>query len=349
MISASQIPLLLICPGQAVIDSYGDSSDAAIDGTREHEELLGGMLTGDLPDTPRGRALALVAVPEGTKTEVAVAIDLDNFRARVLPSVGHRDYRAAKPRELVGQGDLLAIAASWAGELKTGAVWVDSSRWNAQLWFFGLALMLLNGVRAAVRLNLYQVNARGSLRDDAGYSPSSAQLWQFFDRLARLRETVDEQREQRQAGNRLALVRGPHCRYCRAVMSCPAIDEATGDGNLGARHQKALAELARAQAAVEQTGQLLDADEYDLGDAKLVRRTKWRRHVNPARALEAIPALAPLATTRTTTSLTMGAVDKYAEGLAIGGTKKERREAMTRLLTDKGAIHHSQTESWEVR
>lgn len=347
--SASQLGLLLVCPGQAVLDCYDVSSEAAIDGAREHQVLVPAAASGELPDTPRGRALRRFDVPVGAECEVPIAVNLGDFSARVLPSNGHRDYSAARPGEIVGTGDWLHVDAAWAGELKTGDVWVDAARWNAQLWFFGLALMFLRGSPGGSSLALAQVSERGELRDTY-CQPSGPQLWTYYDRLARLRDRVAEQTEKCRAGERLALVRGPHCRYCDAVLTCPALAEGLGDGNPGQRYQRAAADLARAQAAELQARQCLSRERYDLGDGNtLVRRDRWTRKLNPDRAIEAMPELAAVAVEKVVLSLRVADVDRVAERTGVERSKKANREAMSRKLTDLGAVYHARHEGWSIQ
>lgn len=348
-ISASQIGLLLICPGQAVLKPYGVSSDAAVDGTREHQDLVPAAAAGDLPDTLRGRGLRRFDVLVGAECEVPIAVNLGDFSARVLPSDGHRDYSAARPGEIVGTGDWLHVDAAWAGELKTGDVWVDAARWNAQLWFFGLALMFLRNSPDGIRLTLAQVSERGELRDTY-CQPSGPQLWAYYDRLARLRDRVFEQTEKRRAGERLALVRGPHCRYCDAVLACPALSEGLGEGNPGQRYQRAAANLARAQAAELLARQTLSASSYELGDGnKLKRVDKWSRRVNAEDAIKAMPELAAVATeVPRSLRLHVGDIDAHAVATGTARYGTERKKELSAQLTNAGAMRHTHSETWKV-
>lgn len=345
MISASQLELLLVCPGQAVLPSYADSSPAAREGTREHEELLTGLVTGQLPDTPRGRALRHVRLPEGTEMEVAYAVDVENLSARRLELAGPRQYGVVGDSEIVGTIDLVHENDGVVVDLKAGECPVTPPRWNAQLWFFGLALVLLRTVTA--RLGLLHVTACGERRDVESYQLHQWEAWKFLDRLQALVARVALQRDKLAHGERLDLVVGPHCRYCRAVYTCPALVEQLGDGSPGERHQRALAQLAKAKAMVARTEKHLDADRYELPTgAALVKRVIGRRTLNVARALEVLPDLRSVATEETTLRLNVGDVDAWADANAAGRSKRARRTATTQRLMEAGAIYVAEKETW---
>ena len=325
--TASALELLLICVGSAIIEHYQRSSPEAEDGKREHAELLPGMLSGELPDTPRGRALAAVELPRDASIEVAIAVDVRGWKARELGTT-HRDYSGAGDHEIPGTLDVRA--PGWTGELKTGNVWVLRPRDNAQIALGALGAWWVDG---KLPLSwLWQVNGAGTLRV-MWHHWTAVELMDWRDWFERLLDRVAAARELQAQGARLPLVVGPHCRYCDAVLDCPAHAD-DGDQTPVDAWRWAAHELARAERREEKARtKVFDGDE---GDEHVVRITpRYQRRVDTDRVIELIPELVAHATRK----LTATAIDAWAgEQEGRGKYKSHRRQAVTAELADGGAI-----------
>lgn len=337
--TGSALWLLERCPGQSVLPHYASTSDAAVDGQKEHDELVSGLVSGNLPDTPRGRWLRRKRLPRYTRGEVAYAIDPRKMTARELHTEYARDYRDARPGELCLTVDLEADDGETA-ELKTGAAPVDAPRKNRQIQAAGVARWLAGG--GVVRLRLIQ-----AYENETGwqscYWPDVGVLARWFRELCDILARVERARAVADPREHLRL--GSHCGYCDAYQVCPAITDDCGRDTVADRYLVAIARARTAKKALEESAGKLAGREHVAEDGRVLRPTvTWRRTLDAEAAIAALPELARYATR----SLTVAALHEYADGRAdLGRYKKDRRRAVEQMLDDAGALRTMPTHGYE--
>ena len=137
--TGSKLQVLLICVGSAVQSSISMSSAAARAGTLAHEDELPAWVAGDSSGSELGEQLADVPLPKGIAIERAFAVDVSGAgRARHLHDQGDRDYSGVAEHEIAFTADVAGPGV--VAELKTGQVWVDAIRHNAQILTAALAV-----------------------------------------------------------------------------------------------------------------------------------------------------------------------------------------------------------------
>lgn len=353
MITASQIWLLAICVGQAILPHYSRSSAVAREGTRLHKELIPAIVAGELPDTPRGRQLETVEFDRPLRTECTMTVSVTAPRARVLGYNLDRDYSDVGPDEIPGTADL--VAEGYTGELKTGSYWVESPPNNPQMLFAGLAQWLISG--DVPTMHLVQATGRGRVRDQR-YEPQAKELIAYWGRIKALYGRVAQAQETYERGERLPLVTGPHCRMCDAIASCPAATEAFAtppgsvltDEDAAREYQRAAAALAQATEQRNRARAAMLGDVIEVDGQLLVREKGWRRVVDSDRALAYIEANYGTGAVRAVDqrTTTVGRLDTWAESQPWGGRRRDRRARLTAELEQVDALEWRATENWKV-
>lgn len=338
--TASALALLERCPGQSVIEHYGTTSDAAVDGVQEHAELVPALLSGRLPDTNRGRWLARQSLPRYARGEVAYAVDLHRMRARELVCEYPRDYRGARPSEVCGTVDLVAEAET--AELKCGDLPVDGPRRNRQMQFAAVARWLAEGVVTSMRLIQAYSNGYGWQQE---HEPSAGELARWARELGEIVARVERAREA--SDLRPFLRRGQHCGFCDARPVCPAIDEMDGRDGEADRYLGAQGRYQAAKGALDRARDMLGGREHVAEDGRVIApTTTWRRRIDTEAALEAIPELAAY----TTRSLSVAALREYAETQEhLGRYTSHRMKAVEEQLEHAGALTYEPVHGYEER
>lgn len=233
MITASALQRILACPPSAVLPvSHADvSSDVADRGRAIHLAAEGRH--DEVDEEHRSDADLLDLDLTGWELqEQPFAYDVATGRGRLLDVTG-RDYGSAdlSPFEIPGTADLWSPAR--VGDLKTGFRDVAAPGRNPQIL-----------VAAAANADIYDVSEVEvsiiDIRDPANPRPrtdvvDTFELEMFRSQMERMHEDVAVVRQQHHKGLRLPVVEGEHCRYCPAMMSCPAkqaLMVQAGDGSL---------------------------------------------------------------------------------------------------------------------
>lgn len=349
--SASALQPLRLCPGPAVIEHYDLTTEAAEQGTVNHDGCLPWLSSqpgATLPDSDRGRALERLPQTVG-EMEVKIAIDPRAFTARLLPThdaqgqpYGHRDYSAAEPGEIVGTADIWGEPIV---ELKTGAVDVEADN-NYQTLFFALAWWLIYGKLATTRLTKSHV-------DKAWYedrTPTASRLMDYRRDLVRLQDTIDAARAT-PAGERLPLVTGQHCQWCdvQQAGACPAFSDRitqplTGDVVADAVTAKLAAADTRAQRVLVFQSLGTAVHETDAGTAEPVT-DRSRKIADVDAAIYEYPWLAG----HVTRTIRAPALDKLIRHERRDGERwDEARDRVHEKLENGGALEWTVRKSWEI-
>ncbi len=334
-VTASGLPLLARCPGQSVLEHYPSTSSQAEEGTRQHDLLVPALVSGRLPDTSRGRALAHVRIPRGAVAELATALDPGGCSARTLSPPHPRDYSECTEGEIPGTGDW--SVAGERGELKTGAVMVEPPQRNRQMWHAALTTFWMSGERPLLRLiHAFPPDKQGrSKAIEWHHKPTVGEVLQWHGEIERTVARVHAGREAKERGERIPLVLGDHCGLCDAVLQCSAIGEAVGHGNAASRALTARARRIAAQHEERLANALLMGEEHTEDGRTLVPITKYRRQIDTEAALSRLPGLGIFATTK----VTAGDLDRYALSREdLGRTIKDRKKALEQLLEDASGL-----------
>lgn len=167
-------------------------------------------------------AIDLAEIPVG-RAEVAFAYDWRTGRARELGSAGHRDYRSARPTEIPGTVDLLAL------DLPRSATVIDWSTdhdLDVPAKRAQVDVYLLMVARA---YGLTQVHgAIGSHRHDGAlaWHRWGLDVWDLAELGSRVKATVERAEAARAlvaVGRTPDVTMGGHCRDCRAFLACPGV------------------------------------------------------------------------------------------------------------------------------
>lgn len=220
MITASQLPRLMACPGALVLPRAENYSEWATLGNEAHDDLS------DLETLPPEVAKH---VPAGALAEVKLAYDVISQAGRIIGAGAGRSYGTPGPYEIVGSADVVGqlgdtvVVVDW----KTGFRDVEPAATNAQLWFYALAaLAALEALaraagtppptRATVRI-VYTQFGRLDEHDIEAYDFADfrVQLQELFVREA-------EMRDRRNATGAVETREGSWCRYCPSKHVCPS-------------------------------------------------------------------------------------------------------------------------------
>lgn len=278
------------CPAACALPAvYPPASAGATRGSVVHAALaayltgqpLGPALEG-APDSARALvgSIDLGAVDRLVGTgarhvEEALALDVRSGAARVLPARGSRDYRAAGASEIAGTPDVVTVepGAVTVVDWKTGIHGLDLDAARAQLDVYALAACAVHGADAA-RCIVAAIGDAGELAltswdlDWCGLSEAHAALLATWERVESARTRVAQ-------GRTLDVTEGAWCRYCPALLSCPATvgvlarlqSPTAGEAYLAALRAEHLAEAARRRlrALVESESEVTWTDEAGRG------------------------------------------------------------------------------------
>lgn len=219
--TASAIDTALICLGSCVLRVADEQGEAAATGHVIHRFLeraptdRTAALAEIDDDATRERcaAIDLSQIPAGAEREVAMAWDPETDTGEILRLDGHRRY--PEGARYYGTADLVGRIEGgvWVGDYKTGTAFAASDSWQLR----ALALMAARAVQVdAAEVSMIVVDHRGRLRPDR-HSLDGFDLDETAERLRQLARDI------RDADPRtVPLHAGPHCRYCRALLDCPA-------------------------------------------------------------------------------------------------------------------------------
>ena len=232
-ITASGVGRALACSAANALPAAPEPSSAdARYGTAVHAWLAGVVEHGTfpLPDDPKARALCakidVGKVPRG-RPELALAYDVLTGNAReLLRGPRWSAYTQCAPTEIPGTMDVLAsdddglTVIDWKTEQ-----WVphDAEADRPQLQTYALAVARAYGVDE-VRARVVIVAENGTLATPMGASWTWGweDLATWGDTLLATWERVERARERHARGEVLDVREGPHCRYCPALLHCPA-------------------------------------------------------------------------------------------------------------------------------
>lgn len=340
--SASQLQLLDVCPGSAALPRTATTSMAAREGTALHREALPVLVGDAAPETDFERELAHVPDGRGAVIEQAVAVRVGGAgSARLLHTIGDRDYSDVQPDELALTVDAVRLAPDpWVGELKTGAVWVEPLRRNLQVQLAALAVFFLLGRLPRATL----VQAGRPLRVERRQY-TARELYACRDRLRGLAERIERARAAVATGAEPALVVGEHCGYCPCVLTCPAIERAVGD-DPGAQYAQGKALVARGKELQRLALSTVPARPLQLPDGgRVEHQLRARREYNPDAVMTVLETEfgkpAARAVVKVAPAVTAGDLDAFAESRPeLGKSRAARRRAMDAMLTMSGALSH---------
>ena len=220
-ITASALQRIMICPPSAVLTRGEQESAPSADADRGRALHLAaeGNLD-EVDEEHRAEAEILDLDLSGWELqEQAFAYDVATGRGRLLDVTG-RDYGAAglSPFEIPGTADLMSPAR--VGDLKSGFRDVAPPAENPQLLVAAAANADIFGVTEVEVVII-------DIRDPANPRHRSAtvdtfELEIFRDQLNQMQLDVAAARQKHGKGQFLPVVEGDHCRYCPAMMSCPA-------------------------------------------------------------------------------------------------------------------------------
>lgn len=231
-LTASKLQLASAClyPFRADVRvPYRPSGPAARFGTEVHRLIaadLDGVVSTDAPtDNIAARVQAWRAwwpsVAGGLpwEAEVKLAIDTVTGTARRLSAEGERDYSDARPTEVTGTADAIAVrdGVAHVWDWKTGTSAIEPARLSAQLRFLAAALARIHGVERAL-VGLAFVGAQSVTADVAELEVEDldAAPWMLADLRRRLPDAQPAPWTPRSVG-------ADHCRWCDARLGgvCP--------------------------------------------------------------------------------------------------------------------------------
>ncbi len=241
MSTASGLEREIKCPTSAVLSPVVHESGE----TAERGNVIHVFCRSVIAGTPR--AMALAAVPEGPWRETCEQIDfgilcagLTNVRAEVAyrittsedgedtaREVGVNIGRRYPPRganDVDGTNDMegiQSITGVWSvTDFKTGFWPVTACKDNPQMKFHARAIMLVHGVDK-VEARIAYIAVDGQISWDV-HVFTRLELDLFGDALVERRERIERANAALKAGERVAVSKGDHCRYCPAMDVCPA-------------------------------------------------------------------------------------------------------------------------------
>ena len=212
------------------------SNDAGVSGTKFHtlatahiDGVTDDPLAGDDSDTAkRARAIYVRWLPWWQsfsagltwRSEVPFALSLTTGEARILKSHGQRDYSDARPGEIVGTADAIAVDGETIhiGDFKTGRPeYVEPATHNKQLRTLGLAAARIYN---ATRIRPFLVFASDDAEPYADEGKLDILDLDFFE---------DDLRARIASIPNSKPTPGNACRFCRSRHVCPAVTAATRD------------------------------------------------------------------------------------------------------------------------
>ena len=214
MITGSALPRLLNCPASEVLPKAQNTSEFAAAGQDEHEDLARQTIAGDLP----GHLARWV--PAAPRVEVKLRYNAATREATILGDGADRNYGAPSPFDVFMSLDVIGVEGDAVIVLdwKTGAQAVESAKTNGQLWGGALAVSRALGKSRAIVRIVY--TNQGGRCDE--HELDALDLADFAGRLERLHVTVTRLQERYRNGEVLDTHEGSWCRYCPAIVSCPA-------------------------------------------------------------------------------------------------------------------------------
>lgn len=164
-----------------------------------------------------------VGIARNRAAEISYAVDLAADQAIRLGVDLERRYPSTGPHVVCGTLDLEAeritgvpIVIDW----KWGYQPVTSAAENPQIQFAALARHWATGA-PEVEGRIGYVRPSGHIHWDRA-TFDAFELESFADRQLALAEKVEDARKRVRTARRLPVVTGEHCRYCPAILACPA-------------------------------------------------------------------------------------------------------------------------------
>jgi len=237
--SASSLARARACPASTALPHVeGESSPDAARGTAVHA-FLEGIEKGEARADPlagmsEGEAKTLCEkidvrlVPMGGQTELAMAFDVVTGACRRLYPLGHRRYDT-RPNEVPGTTDVVrfdptrVVVRDW----KTVRWDFDVATARPQLEFYGLCAARIAGVEAVdVEIGIITDDGvigfeRWSL-DWEDLARISAEVRRSWDKAGAARAARVAHEAESLAPWTPDVKEGGHCRYCPAILACPA-------------------------------------------------------------------------------------------------------------------------------
>jgi len=234
MLSASGLERALACESSVVLPQVNTSTEPAARGTSIHafvRRVLAGV--------SKEKALAHVEVEHrptcelidfrklgsdltDVRAEVAYAYDARTRAVRVVGVNIGRNYGPMGPSEIAGTNDFEGTrfdGVPVVADVKTGMP-VTACAENPQMKFHALVRMIATGAQEVEARILY-VREGGDVYADC-YTFDLFELESFGDELAELLGRVESAFAQYAEKGHARLSTGDHCRYCGALVSCPA-------------------------------------------------------------------------------------------------------------------------------
>lgn len=229
-VTASSLWRAMLCLGSTALERAGSVNEYAERGTKIHAFLesvsrIGRDESLRLAFADDREAMALIntdRLPLGTSyaAEVTFAFDVATGRAQEMGRNLQRDYSSARPTEICGTADVVALLgddAVYVADYKTGHKQLASPEANWQFKFLGLAAARAYGRDRAV-VEMIRIGTDGEPYKIGGELG-------LFD----LAEIAEQVRELWMAGTKAAtssdpppLTTGAHCSGCASISFCPA-------------------------------------------------------------------------------------------------------------------------------
>ncbi len=232
--TASGLERVMACPASQVLPAVYDSSVYAERGTqiaRFIRSIVGGMpiaqalhaVRPEWRDTCRHLEWKKVVGDLGdVRGEVAYALDVETMETTELGINIGRKYPPLGPTQIAGSDDIEGVRLDGVPvvrDVKSGYLEVTAAEDNPQLKFFALVKMLRTGA-SEVEAGIRYVSESGHVTSD-DHVFTAFDLECFGDELREMVERVADARRRLDAGERLAVSSGAHCRYCPGMAACP--------------------------------------------------------------------------------------------------------------------------------
>lgn len=220
--SSSELPRVFACLPSALLPRADSSSRYSDRGDVIHAFLHAIRRAGrtvalrDVPEEYRGfcESIDVGALPVGGDPEVAFAWDHVTGKGRRLGEGLNRDYSKALPTEFTGTADLVDVTGKTVkvDDYKSGFRFVPPDSWQMKsLCLYAARAHDCDDAEATI----------WKIGDDGKPRPYTARfdgfdLDSFADELVRLAKRLAEARDLEN------VTEGDHCRYCPAMLRCPA-------------------------------------------------------------------------------------------------------------------------------
>ncbi len=232
--SASKWTRLVPCPASGVLPGApSEPGEAAIRGTAIHTFIETASIHGkakaldQCPEKYRDFAdsiplAELPTDPHKYSFEIAAAFDIATGKSRKIGERVERDYGSVSESEVVGTADVIGVCEDsvYVGDYKTGRSWLPEAGKHWQLLIMALIFTELYE-RDQAYIEWIRISDDGTLR-------RSGVALDAFD-LIEIRSVAEDVLSKTRAASRSIeagedpeVTEGKHCRYCPAMLACPA-------------------------------------------------------------------------------------------------------------------------------